>query len=295
MKATAAFRALLAQPGLIVAPGVADALNARIVAREGFKALYMTGGGTSASRLGMPDVGLLTMHEMVDNAQRIADASGIPVIADADTGYGGPLNVRRSVQAYERAGVAAIHLEDQQWPKRCGHYVGKSLIPAQEMASKIRAAVDTRIDPDFAIIARTDAYSVEGFEAALDRARLYEEAGADVIFVEELRTKDELGAATHAVKAPVLYNMASSGKTPFLSTQEIEELGFKIAIYPNFIMLAAIPAIQTVLRALRDEGTIANHTHMMASAQERLSILGLEDVQALESRYAVEEVPPIGL
>lgn len=294
MKATAAFRALLAEPGLIVAPGVADAFNARIVAREGFKALYMTGGGTSATRLGMPDIGLLTMHEMVDNAQRIADAAGIPVIADADTGYGGPLNVRRTVIAYERAGVAAIHLEDQQWPKRCGHYVGKSLIPAQEMGSKVRAAVDARVDPDFAIIARTDAYSVEGFEAALDRARLYEEAGADIIFVEELRTKEELRAATQAVKAPVLYNMASSGKTPFLSSQEIEELGFKIAIYPNFVMLAAIPAIQTVLRALRDEGSIVKHAHMMASAKERLSILGLEEIQALERLYAVEDTPPIG-
>jgi 2,3-dimethylmalate lyase len=294
MKPAAVFRKLLAEPGLIVAPGVADAMNARIVAREGFKAVYMTGGGTSATRLGLPDVGLLTMPEMVDNAQRIADASGLPVIADADTGYGGPLNVRRTVQAYERAGVAAIHLEDQQWPKRCGHYVGKSLITAQEMASKIRAAVDARVDPDFAIIARTDAYSVEGFDSALDRARLYESAGADIIFVEELRSPEELRTAASAVKSPVLYNMASSGKTPFLSTQEIENLGFKIAIYPNFVMLAAIPAVQALLRALRDNGSIAGHSVEMASAQERLSILGLEEVQELERRYAVDDVTPIG-
>ena len=167
-----------------MAPGVADALNARLVARHGFEAIYMTGAGTAAVRLGMPDVGLLTMSEMVDNAGRIADVAGLPLIADADNGYGGVLNVRRTVQAYERAGVAGIHIEDQDIPKRCGHLMGKVLVPVEEMAAKIRAAADARTDKDFVLIARTDAVAVEGFEAALERAERYREAGADVLFVE---------------------------------------------------------------------------------------------------------------
>ena len=219
MSVRSTLRELLAGPDLVMAPGVADALNARLVAREGFKVIYMTGSGTTASRLGMPDIGLLTMTEMVDNAGRIADASGLPVIADADTGYGGPINVRRTTRAYERAGVAGIHIEDQQWPKRCGHLQGKTLIPAAEMAAKVRAATDAREDKDFVVIARTDALSVEGFEQALDRGRLYEEAGADMIFIEALNTPDQLAAVPRSFRVPTLFNMASSGKTPFLSVQ----------------------------------------------------------------------------
>src|SRR4051812_36708426 len=169
MRTTQKLRELLARPGAIVAPGVADALNARLVAKNGFDAVYMTGAGTTAVRLGMPDVGLLTMSEMVDNAGRIAEASGLPLIADADNGYGGVLNVRRTVKAYERAGVAGVHIEDQDIPKRCGHLMGKVLVPVEEMVAKIRAAADARTDKDFVLIARTDAVAVEGFDAALDR------------------------------------------------------------------------------------------------------------------------------
>ncbi len=164
---TAALRRLLAGPDPVMAPGVADALNARLVAKHGFEAIYMTGSGTTAVRLGMPDVGLLTMSEMVDNAGRIAEASGLPLIADADTGYGGPINVRRTIRAFEAAGVAGVHIEDQQWPKRCGHLAGKTLIDEHEMASKIRAAVDARRDPDFVFFARTYALSVEWFERGI--------------------------------------------------------------------------------------------------------------------------------
>ena len=178
VRPTGTLRSLLAGPDLIVAPGVADALNARLVAEAGFKVVYMTGSGTSAVRLGMPDIGLLTVLEMADNAGRIADASGLPVIADADTGYGSPINVRRTVRAYEKAGASGIHIEDQQWPKRCGHLSGKTLIPPHEMAAKVRAACDARNDEDFLIIARTDALAVDGLAAAVDRAKLYEEAGA---------------------------------------------------------------------------------------------------------------------
>jgi len=288
-------RRLINGPDLVLAPGVADAMNARIVAKEGFKALYMTGSGTAAVRLGLPDVGLLTMSEMVDNAQRIADAAEIPLIADADTGYGNPINVRRTVRAYERAGVAAIHIEDQQWPKRCGHFAGKTLVTVDEMVSKVKAATDARRDGDFIIIARTDAYSVEGYDCALERAARYIEAGADMIFVEELRTVEELGAVPRRFKVPALYNMGGSGKTPFLSAAEIARLGFKVVIYPNFIMRAAIHAAQQVLRALRDTGSLASVLETLSGWEERHELLRMSEIRELEKRYGVDEKARAGL
>ncbi len=289
MSVRSTLRELLAGPDLVMAPGVADALNARLVAREGFKVIYMTGSGTTASRLGMPDIGLLTMTEMVDNAGRIADASGLPVIADADTGYGGPINVRRTTRAYERAGVAGIHIEDQQWPKRCGHLQGKTLIPAAEMAAKVRAATDAREDKDFVVIARTDALSVEAFERALDRGRLYEEAGADMIFIEAPNTPDQLAAVPRSFKVPTLFNMASSGKTPFLSAQEIQKLGFKVVIYPNFMLLAAVTAAQGVLRELKKTGSIAGLVNKITTFTELFDLVGMREVQELEERYRVAD------
>ncbi|MCZ6450859.1 MAG: oxaloacetate decarboxylase [Deltaproteobacteria bacterium] len=289
MSVRSTLRELLAGPDLVMAPGVADALNARLVTREGFKVIYMTGSGTTASRLGMPDIGLLTMTEMVDNAGRIADASGLPVIADADTGYGGPINVQRTTRSYERAGVAGIHIEDQQWPKRCGHLQGKTLIPAAEMAAKVRAATDAREDKDFVVIARTDALSVEGFEQALDRGRLYEEAGADMIFIEALNTPDQLAAVPRSFRVPTLFNMASSGKTPFLSAQEIQKLGFKVVIYPNFMLLAAVTAAQGVLRELKKTGSIAGLANKITTFTELFDLVGMREVQELEQRYGVAD------
>lgn len=289
MSVRSTLRELLAGPDLVMAPGVADALNARLVAREGFKVIYMTGSGTTASRLGMPDIGLLTMTEMVDNAGRIVDASGLPVIADADTGYGGPINVQRTTRAYERAGVAGIHIEDQQWPKRCGHLQGKTLIPAAEMAAKVRAATDAREDKDFVVIARTDALSVEGFEQALDRGRLYEEAGADMIFIEAPNTPDQLAAVPRSFRVPTLFNMASSGKTPFLSAQEIQKLGFKVVIYPNFMLLAAVTAAQGVLRELKKTGSIAGLANKITTFTELFDLVGMREVQELEQRYGVAD------
>lgn len=271
-----------------MAPGVADALNAKLVARHGFEAIYMTGAGTSAVRLGMPDVGLLTMSEMVDNAGRIADSSGLPLIADADNGYGGVLNVRRTIQAYERAGVAAVHIEDQVMPKRCGHLMGKQLVPATEMTAKIRAAVDARTDADFVVIARTDAVAVEGFDAALERAGRYREAGADVLFVEAPNA-EQLPQIAPRLKAPLLYNMATSGKTPFLGRDEIERLGFKLIIYPNWLMLAAIRAANQVLATLKETGTIAGVASEVPSFKEFFDLLGMPDVQALEASYGIDE------
>ena len=193
---TTRLKRLVRAPEILVAPGVVDGIGARLVAGIGFDAIYMTGAGTTASRLGMPDVGLLTMTEMADNAARIADASGLPLLADADTGYGGPVNVRRTVQAYERAGVAGLHIEDQSWPKRCGHLAGKTVIPKEEMAAKIRAACDARVDADLQIVARCDAIAVEGWEAAMDRAAAYEEAGADILFIEAMTTMEQLAHAS---------------------------------------------------------------------------------------------------
>src|SRR5687767_9510193 len=257
-RATARFRALLAKPGCIVAPGVADALAARLVALEGFDAVYMTGFGTSLTRLGAPDVGLLTATEMVDNAARIVDASGLPVIADADTGYGNPINMRRTIRDYERAGVAGVHVEDQVWPKRCGHLAGKRVIPTAEMVAKIKAACDARSDGDFVIIARCDAIAVEGLDAALERGARYREAGADMLFIEAPVGREQVERVAKAFSGiPLLYNMAASGKTPDLAADELGRLGFRLSIFPNWIILAAIPAMRALLRELKRAGGIA--------------------------------------
>lgn len=291
---TTTLRKLLQGNTPVRAPGVVDCIGARIVAKEGFEAIYMTGAGTTASRLGWPDVGLLTMSEMADNAQRIAEASGLPLIADADTGYGGPLNVRRTVKTYERAGVAALHIEDQRWPKRCGHLAGKTLIDAQDMVSNIKAACDARTDQDFVIIARTDAIAVDGFEAAIERAQRYQEAGADMIFVEAPRDMQQLQTITSSLEVPALYNMAASGKTPFLSVDEIGKLGFKLILYPNFMMLAAIPAMHKVLQELKQTGTVKHLVDQVASFQDFFNLLGMDEVQALESRYVSDDQCKVG-
>jgi 2,3-dimethylmalate lyase len=291
---TSQLRKLLKGPKLVSAPGVADALNARLVAQAGFEAIYMTGAGTSAVRLGVPDIGLLTMHEMVDNAGRIAEASGLPLIADADTGYGGPINVRRTIQAYERAGVAGVHIEDQQWPKRCGHLAGKTLIPTEEMSAKIKAAVDARVDNDFVVIARSDALAVEGFDAALERGKAYEEAGADVIFIEAPRDMDQLRQIPETFGVPSLYNLASSGKTPLLPASEIEDLGYKIVIYPNLAILAAIPAITGMLAELKETGSVTDIIKRVATFREFFDLLGMEEIQEMEERYAVSDNAKVG-
>ena len=287
---TSRFRALIAKPGCVVAPGVADALAARLVALEGFDAVYMTGFGTSLTRLGQPDVGLLTATEMVDNATRIVDASELPVIADADTGYGNPINMRRTIRDYERSGVAGVHIEDQSWPKRCGHLAGKRVIPTAEMVAKIRAACDARVDPDFTIIARCDAIAVEGLEPALERGERYREAGADMLFIEAPVGRAEVErVAKHFAGVPLLYNMAASGKTPDLAADELGRLGFKLAIYPNWVILAAIPAMQGVLRELKRTGSIADIRGKVTTFKEFTEIAGLPEIQALEERYGVPE------
>ena len=287
---TSRLRALLARPGCIIAPGVADAFAARLVRLEGFEAVYMTGFGTSLTRLGMPDVGLLTATEMIDNAGRIAEASGLPLIADADTGYGNPINTRRTIRDYEKAGVAGVHLEDQAWPKRCGHLAGKRVIPTAEMVAKIQAACDARRDDDFVIIARTDAIAVEGLEAALERGARYREAGADVLFIEAPVGREQVAAVAQRFQGvPLLYNMAASGKTPDLPADALGRLGFRLAIYPNWLLLAAIPAMQHLLRELKRTGSIADLRDQVATFKQFTDIAGLPEVQALENRYGLPE------
>ncbi len=291
---TTRLKHLVAAEEILVAPGVVDGIGARLVAAAGFDAVYMTGAGTTASRLGMPDVGLLTMTEMADNAARIADASNLPLVADADTGYGGPLNVQRTVRSYERAGVAGLHIEDQSWPKRCGHLAGKSVIAKEEMVAKIRAACDARVDPDLQIITRSDAIAVEGYEAALDRAAAYAEAGADILFVEAMTTMEQLAAVPKIFETPCLYNMASSGKTPEISTQEMQALGFAIVIYPGVTVSAAIQAMEQALSTLKEKGDSRDLRDSLTPFREYFDLMGMAEVQALEARYAVDEKARVG-
>jgi 2-methylisocitrate lyase-like PEP mutase family enzyme len=282
-------RELLARDEILVTPGGADPMMARLVERAGFDAVYMTGAGTAMSRMGVPDVGLITMTEMVANAAAMANAVEIPLIADADTGYGNPLNVQRAVREYERAGVAAIHIEDQLTPKKCGHLLGKRLVSTREMEQKVRAACDARKDDDFVIIARTDALAVDGLQAALDRGHSYLEAGADVLFVESPTTMEEIRAIGSSTESPLLFNMASSGKTPFLSAKEVQDLGFDVMIFPNFTTLSAIKAARGVLAEIASTGSAAGVLKDCATFPEFMELAGLADVQKLERLYGLPE------
>ncbi|TMD67928.1 MAG: isocitrate lyase/PEP mutase family protein, partial [Chloroflexi bacterium] len=279
---TTRLRELLAQQDLLVAPGAYDALSARLIVQAGFPAVYMTGFGTAASVLGQADVGLLTMSEMVSRAATLAAVVGDrPLIADADTGYGNPINVRRTVREYERAGAAAIHIEDQVWPKKCGHMEGKQVIPADEMVQKIHAAVDARQDPDFVIIARTDANAVYGLEDALSRGRAYREAGADVIFIEAPRSIEELRAIAQAFPdVPLLYNWAESGKTPLLSLEDIHALGFQLVIFPVSVLFAATQALLGLLEVLKQGQTPLAFAEHMVTFSQFTDQIGLPDIQA---------------
>jgi carboxyvinyl-carboxyphosphonate phosphorylmutase len=273
----------------VLAPGAYDALSARMVEQAGFPAVYMTGFGTSASVLGRPDVGLLTMSEMVGNARRITQAVDVPVIADADTGYGNPLNVIRTVQEYELAGVSAIHIEDQVAPKKCGHMENKQVIPAAEMTEKIRAAVEGRTSDDFLIIARTDARAVEGLDAALRRARAYREAGADTLFIEAPQTEEEIAQIARAfTNVPLLFNWAEGGKTPPMRLEQLQELGYRIIIFPISTLLAATKALGEVLAEMKAEGTPHRVFPDRAPFEQFNEMIGLGEMQQLEKRFATK-------
>lgn len=289
-RGTTRLRELLAADAPVLAPGAFDALSARVIESAGFDAVYMTGFGSSASLLGQPDVGLLTQTEMVEHAGRLAQAVALPLIADADTGYGNPLNVRRTVRLYERAGVAGAHFEDQVSPKKCGHMDRKRVIPAQEMAAKIRAAAEAREDPDFVIIARTDARAIEGLDAAIERAERYRDAGADVLFVEAPQTEDEVARVAERLRgAPLLFNWAEQGKTPPIAYERLRELGFKLIIFPISLLLVATQAMRAAAAQIRSANSPLPLVASLPTFGEFTTFIGLPDVQRLEQRYGVED------
>ena len=287
MRTTTRLRELLAAPGIVAAPGAYDCLSAAIIERAGFSAVYMTGAGTSISRVGYPDIGLTTMSEMAANAAAIANTVSVPVIADADTGYGDVLQVRRTIREYERAGVAGVHIEDQESPKRCGHLDDKRVVAQDEMVRKLHAALDAREDDDFTIIARCDALAVTGWDDALRRCEAYVEAGADVLFLEAVQTREQAAYVTSHFDVPVLYNFVETGKSPLLPVAELEKLGFKLVIFPISAMLAAMKTMSDLMRELRDTGTTEHAiADRMVSIHECFDTMGLTDMLALDASYA---------
>lgn len=289
--ASSAFRTLLSEATAaekpLVLPGCYDALGARLIEQAGFDAAYMTGFGTTAGLLGRPDVGLLGLSEMVDNARRICNAIDVPLIADADTGYGNQINVIRTVQEFERAGIAGIHIEDQVMPKKCGHMENKSVVDAAEFIGKIRAAASARQDPDFVLIARTDARAPHGLDEAIRRAHACAEAGADVLFVEALQGIDEIElVAKEFAGVPLLFNWAEGGKTPPLTYDEIAELGFSMIIMPIGTMLSAVRAMQDFLVRLKADGTPAAFVDDLMGFSEFTDLIGLPEVVDLEQRFS---------
>jgi 2-methylisocitrate lyase-like PEP mutase family enzyme len=276
MKPARRLRQLIGGEDIVVAPGVFDGLSARLVEQAGFQVIYASGGAISRGA-GYPDLGLLSLNEVADRLAGIVDATGIPVIADADTGFGNGLNVRRMTRLYERLGVSGYHIEDQQFPKRCGHLEDKSLVTAAEMCLKIRVARDSLIDPDFVIIARTDAIAVEGLSRALDRARAYLEAGADMIFVEAPESIEQIEQIATAIPQPKLINMFHGGKTPLVPLKRLQELGYKLVIIPSDLQRAAIRAMQKTLLAIRTSGDSSALAAEMASFKEREQIIGTAD------------------
>src|SRR5262245_57474675 len=281
----ASLRQLVERREGLVVPGAYDALSARLVEQAGFPAVYMTGFGVSASRLGLPDLGFAGLAEMADQARNLAAAVSIPLIADADTGYGSALQVRRTVQQYEAAGVAALHIEDQVAPKRCGHLSGKQVVPVDEFAGRIRAAVDARTDPDLLIIARTDAIAVTGFEDAVDRAAAAARAGADVLFVEAPTSDAEIEVLPRRLDRPLLFNYAPSGRTPLVPFARLRELGYAIVILPVDLLFVATRAMQRALAELRDRGAGAPDPHLSVSFQEFLDLIGLREHVARGQQY----------
>ena len=292
LTAPARLRALLSAGAPVLAPGAYDALSARLIEQAGFGCAYMTGFGTTASLLGRPDVGLLGGAEMAGSARRLVQAIDIPLVADADTGYGNAINVVRTMQDYEQAGVAGLHIEDQILPKRCGHMDGKQVVPVGDMVGKLEAAVAARRDPDLVIIARTDARAVEGLDAALARARAYRAAGADLLFVEALEGVEEIELVARELSGEQLvFNWAEGGKTPPLPYDRLAELGFALVLMPLSALLSATHAMQTALARIRVAGTPITVMDSMPAFDEFLDIIGLPEVRALESRFGLP-VPP---
>jgi 2-methylisocitrate lyase-like PEP mutase family enzyme len=285
MNSRQSLRQLLKRDKLLVAPGCFDGLSARLVEEAGFAAAYLSGGAVARS-MGIPDIGLVTLSETIDRAAQVVATIKIPIIADADTGYGNAVNLVRTVREFERAGVAAIHIEDQITPKRCGHLDGKEVIPLAEMEKKLQAALATRTDPDFCIIARTDARGVHGFDDAISRGRAFAKLGVDAIFVEAPQSEEELAQIPRLIPGvPILVNVFKGGKTPMLPMARLEEMGYRIAIYPSETQRAAIHAMRTALETLKREGTTESIDDALTTFKERDRVVGLDDWQRIEKQY----------
>ncbi|WP_322754112.1 isocitrate lyase/PEP mutase family protein [Frankia sp. Cas3] len=283
----ARMRALINAPGAAVVPGVPDAITGRVAEQMGFPAIYLSGAGFANAQLGVPDLGLVTLTEIAAQTERFREAVGIPIVVDADTGFGGPLNVRRTVRMLEQRGASAIQLEDQLFPKRCGHFEGKQVVPTGEMIARISAAVDARTDDDLVVIGRTDARATDGLQAAIDRARLYKEAGADVLFVEAPESRDEIVQVAEALPGPLLLNVVEGGKTPMLPADELGKIGYSLVLYANSAMRGAVRGAQIVLASLQENGCTEEVLGSMLSWPERQALVGKPAFDALEARYHV--------
>jgi len=271
---------------IAVLPGCYDALSAKVVEKAGFDAVYLSGAGVSNTKLGIADTGFTTQTEMREQIEYVTDAVDVPLFSDADEGYGNALHVRRTVRAYEKAGASALHLEDQSFPKKCGHFEGKELIDATEMVRKVEAAVDARRDDDFVVCARTDARAVEGVEAAIERANAYADAGADLIFPEAPQDESEMRRFADEIDAPVMANMVEYGKTPMLPADRIEELGFALVIFPNSLMRASMVTMVEMADHIRETGTTGDVLDDIASFELRNDLTDYDRVKALEERYS---------
>ncbi|MEE8435356.1 MAG: oxaloacetate decarboxylase [bacterium] len=269
----------------LLVPGVPNALLARMVEDAGFEAVYVTGAGVANAHLGVPDIGLTTLTELAEHVTAIREAVSLPLIVDADTGFGNPLNVIRTVRLLEQRGANGLQIEDQIFPKRCGHFEGKEVIPAEEMVQKVRAAADARRDADFVIIARTDARAVDGFEAAIERAGRYQEAGADVTFVEAPRGMEEIGDIPRRLKCPQVINMVIGGKTPLVPLPELRGMGYAMVLYANAALQGAIQGAGDVLRHLREEGSVEGVMEKIATFAERQRLVAKPAFDALEKKY----------
>jgi len=289
MNARQTLRQLLKRNKLLVAPGCFDGLSARLVQEAGFEAAYLSGGAVARS-MGIPDIGLVTMSESIERAVQVVSAISIPIIADADTGYGNAVNLVRSVREFQRAGVAAIHIEDQITPKRCGHLDGKEVISLAEMELKLKAALAARSDPDFCIIARTDARGVNGFDDAVKRANAFAKLGVDAIFLEAPQSEEELAEIPKRVtNIPLLVNVFKGGKTPMLPMDRLEKMGYRIAIYPSETQRAAIHAMRTALSTLKREGTTESIDANLTTFKDRDKVVGLDDWNKIEREFMAVE------
>ena len=288
----AALRSLLDRPQATIVVGAANALSARLAERAGFDCCFVTGAGLANAQFGLPDIGLVSMTEVVEEAARICDAVDIPVIVDADTGFGGPLSVMRTVHLLEKAGAAAVQIEDQAMPKRCGHFAGQRLVEPAEMLARIDAALSARADPDLVLVARTDARSVLGFEEAIRRARLYAEAGADVIFVEAPRTVEELRRIpAELTGTPVLLNVVEGGRTPQLPREELREMGYRLVLHANLLLRVMLKAGEDALAHLYEHGDSVELSDRVLGWAERQALVDLERFDDLENRLSSKEIP----